>query len=122
MLPDDVERPVIIGAVGEDELDLVMGSQQLEIIPSHVFRHPAARTFYVHYDCCPRIDVVESDAPVRLEKNRKAAIGQTGHKGGRIRLQQGFAAGYLDQLRRKSNNGVRELLRESRRMWIRPGC
>ena len=63
------ERPVEVPAVGEDELQLVVGLQEVEILGQVGVLHAAARRLDVHDLDDARIHAVERDVASRLEQH-----------------------------------------------------
>jgi len=89
--------PLVVGAVGDDELDLVPGSQRIEVRPSVPSALPASGTLHVDDALDPRGHAVDREAPTGLEENFEAARDEGAHQLARVRLEQRLASGHLDE-------------------------
>jgi hypothetical protein len=93
----DVFGPLIVLMSGDDELDFVGGAQVSEVWPMIARFLAAAGAFEVHDPMDSGIDASEVEGAAGFEEHREAGIGQAGEQRLAGGLQQGFAAGHLDQ-------------------------
>src|SRR5678815_434790 len=94
---DDVAGELVVGAILDDELDLVLRTQPLEILPVVLRVLAAARTLHVEDRHDISRNALGAAMATGLEQHRLAAVEQTLHERIHLFLQQGLAAGHLDQ-------------------------
>lgn len=92
--------PVEIGPIADDEFDLVGGSEPLEIGPVVPRSFSRGGCFQVEDDPNPRIDLGGVARSTGLQQDRETGVGEPGHQRMDFGLEQGLAAGDLDQLTR----------------------
>jgi len=98
MPADEIASEFVIGAIGEDELDFVVGVEGFEIRLAKTIRGAGMRALYVHNLHDFRGNFVQWSLAAGLEQNFEAASHQALHQGHDFTfLQHGFAAGDFDQ-------------------------
>src|SRR5208337_1548546 len=98
MLTDHVRSPVEIGAVTEDELELVGGPEPFEVAPDVRLHLARAGRLEVEDDADAGIDRARIDCSAGLEQDGLAGVGQAAHQRIDLELEQGLSAGDLDEI------------------------
>ena len=96
-LTDDRAHPLVVGAVGEHELDLVARTDVLEVRPAVSARLAAAGALEVHDLVHPRVDARTSASPLVSSSTVLPASHSSRHERKHAGLQQGLAARELDE-------------------------
>src|SRR5215813_452070 len=90
-------RPLVVGTVGDHELELVGGAKLLHVLPSVASRLAACRALHVDDANDARIDGRNVERTGGLEQHAIAAIGEARHQGMDAGLQQGLPTRDFDQ-------------------------
>ena len=81
-LADRRAHPLVVGAVGEDELDLVARADVLEVRPAVAVRLAAARGLQVHDLVDARIDAGHVGLAARLDEHRAPGVAELASSAG----------------------------------------
>ena len=103
------QRPVVVIARGEDELQLVARSQQIEIFPAVFRRFAGARRLEIDDARDTRIDAADVERTTGFERNRVAGIAQGGQQRQTVLLRQRFAAGDADRCAVESGDTLEDV-------------
>src|SRR5258707_6590801 len=76
LLVDDRSRPFVVGAVGNDELDLAFRIKMIQVGPAVLFDFSGARAFHVENDRSPRVDWSNVDRARGLDQQFEAFVCQ----------------------------------------------
>ena len=109
-LGDDVAHPLVVGAVGEDELDLVARADVLEVRPAVAVRLAAARALQVHDLVHARIDPRDVRLAARLDEHRLARVAQLAQQRADAGLEQRLSAGQLHERRAEGERARQHVL------------
>lgn len=92
----DEARPIVIGAVCDDELDFVVGGEEIDVSPVVAMGLAAGGALEVHDADDARVDAVHEDCAGGFEHDGRMAIGEAVHEGVDGGLEEGLAAGDFD--------------------------
>ncbi len=106
-LADRRAHPLVVGAVGQDELDLVARPDVLRFDQRLRCDSPAARALEVHDLVHARVDAGHVGLAARLDEDRAPGVAQLAHQREHAGLEQRLAARELDE-RRPQRERARE--------------
>lgn len=118
MAANHLQRPVIVGTIGDDELDLIVRPQVLEVRPQVALGFAAAGRLQVHDADGAGIARADVDRAAGLDQQRPARIAQSRDEFVHACLQQRLAAGDLDQLRRVHHHFCDNVVDRARRAFL----
>src|SRR5512142_388875 len=98
-LGDNAPRPVAVSATRDHELDFVVRTQVIDVLPPVLFDFSGAGTFHVEDDFRALVDGSDVDRPGGLDQHFEAVVAEPADEIERLLLRERLAAGDLDQLR-----------------------
>ena len=105
-LAQHLQRPVVIGARGNDELHLLLGAQLAQSLPELTLGLAGSRRLDIHHAQHARVQVTEIDGPAGLDGDLVAGVAQRREQLLAFLLRQRLAAGNADM----TNAGVGNVL------------
>jgi hypothetical protein len=94
----DLDRPIEVGAIADDNLKFVRRFEPVEIAPDVGFSLAGAWRFEIKNHANASIDGGNVDRTAGFKQNGLAGIGEPSHERVDFRLQEWLAAGDLDQV------------------------
>ena len=94
---DEVTGPVEVGPARDDELDLVLLSEEVEISFEEAPALTAPRALDIHDDDGATVEGADIDGAVGFHEYRVARVEKTRGKSKSLRLEEWLAAGQLDE-------------------------
>ena len=107
---DEVERPVEVAAVCDDELDLVARAETLQVAGIVARLHPGARAFHVDDLENARVDAVERDVAARFDEHGVAEVAERSRERIEALLLERLASRQLDERRAQALDFCEDLV------------